>query len=210
MTASLLLLLFLQDPDAQIRKAMEPSLEKQKASVSRQAPPAGKSSWFTFPWPSRPIEPLGPEILPAAATAEAKADCDPMDPAKLNPLIDAAAAREGIGADLIRAVMERESAFRPCAVSAKGAQGLMQLMPATAAELGVKDPFDPAESVAGGAKLLKQLMAKYKGKMDLVLGAYNAGEARVDAAGGVPPIAETQQYVDAIRKKLPETRTPAQ
>ncbi len=194
-----------------IRKAMDPSVEKQKAAARKQVQlarglpesPAGPDpkSWFTYPWPKEPIEPIGPPPVPA----QAQADCPAMTAEQLDPLIGAAARKEGVGATLIRAVMERESAFRPCAVSPKGAQGLMQLMPATAAELGVRDPFDPAESIDGGTRLLKRLLTKYKDKIDLVLSAYNAGEARVDQDGGIPAIAETQQYVEAIQKRLAAT-----
>jgi soluble lytic murein transglycosylase-like protein len=83
----------------------------------------------------------------------------------------------------------------------------MQLMPETALELGVSDPFDPKESLSGGAKFLKQLMDKYKGDLSKALGAYNAGPKAVDLAGGIPDIQETKDYVDAILKKLGITRT---
>lgn len=199
------------DRQREIRKTMEVSVEKQKGAARKQiqqvrglpdaaAPPIEKS-WFTNPWPMEPIEPLGPPLPPSN---EAKADCPAMTPEQVNPLIDAAARKEGVSADLVRAVMERESGFKPCAVSTKGAEGLMQLMPATAQEMGVADPFDPASSVNGGTKLLKRLMTKYKDNLDLILSAYNAGEARVDQDGGVPAIAETRQYVEAIRKRLAE------
>jgi soluble lytic murein transglycosylase-like protein len=112
------------------------------------------------------------------------------------------ARREGFTPDLLRAVIDRESGFRPCAVSAKGALGLMQLMPETAAELGVADPFDPQENIAGGARFLSQLLEKYKGDITLALGAYNAGPARVDGYQGLPPIPETLNYVADILKKL--------
>lgn len=195
---------------------MESSLDKQKAAARKQMQraqgvpesdaPADSKNWFTFPWPSTPIEPLGPPLPQDIA----KADCPAMPAADIQPMIESAAKKEGVNAQLVRAVMEQESGFRPCAVSNKGAQGLMQLMPATAAEMGVRDPFDPASNIAGGVKLLKQLMTKYKGNVDLALAAYNAGEARVDQAGGtVPQIAETQQYVEAVRKRAAAS-TPAQ
>ncbi|MBL8227816.1 MAG: lytic transglycosylase domain-containing protein [Bryobacterales bacterium] len=117
-------------------------------------------------------------------------------------MIRLAATREGVREDLVHAVIERESAFRPCAVSPKGAQGLMQLMPATASELGVLDPFDPQQSIDGGVRFLKQLLDRYKGNFELALGAYNAGSGRVDRAGGVPNIAETKDYVLNILSKL--------
>ena len=117
-------------------------------------------------------------------------------------LVEGAAKRAGIDAGLLQAVAEQESAWRPCAVSVKGAQGLMQLMPGTAADLGVRDPFDAEQSLDGGAALLKKLLTRYSGDLNRVLGAYNAGPARVDAAQGVPEIPETMQYVDKILNKL--------
>jgi soluble lytic murein transglycosylase-like protein len=128
--------------------------------------------------------------------------CDPLPPAEIQPLIEQAAGAHKIPATLLNAVMERESAFRPCAVSPKGAQGLMQLMPATARELGVADPFDPRQNVDAGARLLQQLLTRYNGNLQLALSAYNAGAGRVDRAQGVPNIPETREYVLAIMKKL--------
>jgi soluble lytic murein transglycosylase-like protein len=104
--------------------------------------------------------------------------------------------------ELIRAVINQESGSRPCAVSEVGAQGLMQLMPATASELGVQNAFDPKQNVDAGAKLLKQLLAKYNGDISLALSAYNAGESRVDREGAVPPISETINYVFSILSQL--------
>ena len=121
---------------------------------------------------------------------------------ELTPLIDSAAKTNEMDGKLVRAVIEQESGFRPCAVSAKGAQGLMQLMPETAAELSVKDAFDPKENIAAGAKYLKQLLDKYKGDTKLALAAYNAGPSAVDAIKDVPDIPETRDYVDAILKKI--------
>jgi soluble lytic murein transglycosylase-like protein len=134
----------------------------------------------------------------------AVADCDPLPDADLNPLIATAATKEGVKAELIRAVMKQESGFKPCAISAKGAEGLMQLMPATAEEFHIADPFDPEQNVSAGAKLLKQLLTKYAGDLKLALSAYNAGSGRVDETGGVPDIAETQGYVSGIMNNLPD------
>jgi len=137
-----------------------------------------------------------------APTAIPAANCDPMPTDVVLPLIKDAAARENVKEELVRAVIERESAFRPCAVSPKGAQGLMQLMPATAAELGVKDAFDAKQNVDGGTRYLKQLLDKYQGKVELALAAYNAGPGRVDREGGVPPIEETRAYILNIMSKF--------
>ena len=121
-----------------------------------------------------------------------------MPDIQLTPLIQQAAQHEGVDANLLRAVAQQESGFRSCAVSQKGAMGLMQLMPATAQELGVHDPFDPAESLSSGARLLKQLLERFGGDTALALGAYNAGPGRVEESGGVPRIPETIRYVQQI------------
>jgi soluble lytic murein transglycosylase-like protein len=130
--------------------------------------------------------------------------CDALPAARLEELIETSSKQEGVKPELVRAVIEEESGGRPCAVSSKGAQGLMQLMPATADQLGVKDPFDPKQNVEAGTRLLKQLLAKYNGDTSLALSAYNAGEDRVDKDGKVPAIPETMNYVTDIVSKLPK------
>jgi hypothetical protein len=141
-----------------------------------------------------------PRVSQMAEAAEAPA-CDPIDQKIVDPLIEDAAKQNSLDPKLLRAVIGQESAFRPCAVSVKGAQGLMQLMPETAAELGVANPFDPKQNLDGGSRFLKQLLAKYKGDLPLALGAYNAGPKTVDDSGGVPDLQETREYVDAILAK---------
>jgi soluble lytic murein transglycosylase-like protein len=98
--------------------------------------------------------------------------------------------------------MWQESGFRPCAVSAKGAMGLMQLVPGTASDLGVTDVFNPEANVLGGARLLKQLLDHYGGDLRLTLSAYNAGAGKVDASMSVPTIPETIDYVNRILSRL--------
>jgi len=113
-------------------------------------------------------------------------------------MIDEAAQKTGVDKGLVLEVARQESGFKPCAVSVKGAQGLMQLMPETQAQFSVNDPFDPKQSLEGGTKLLKQLLDRYSGDVQKALAAYNAGAARVDQSGGVPEIPETQKYVLSI------------
>lgn len=124
---------------------------------------------------------------------------------ELENLMQEAGRRHDIDPELIRAVMRQESGFNPLAVSRKGAQGLMQLMPETAKRLGVQDVFDPAENVLAGAKLLRQLMDRYEGDIDLALAAYNAGEGAVERYGGLPPYQETVDYVDRITRNYGST-----
>jgi soluble lytic murein transglycosylase-like protein len=107
------------------------------------------------------------------------------------------AAEHDLDPRLLHAILIVESAYRPDAVSSAGAQGLAQLMPGTARDLGVADPFDPAQNVAGGGAYVAQMLARYD-DVRLALAAYNAGPGRVDRAGGVPQIAETQAYVDSV------------
>ena len=109
--------------------------------------------------------------------------------------IGLAAAAHGIPAALIKSVMHVESAFNAAALSRKGAVGLMQLMPETARDMGVKDPFDPIENIGGGVRYLAFLLSRYGGDKVKALAAYNAGPGAVDKYGGVPPFAETRQYV---------------
>jgi soluble lytic murein transglycosylase-like protein len=114
-------------------------------------------------------------------------------------IIQEAAAKYDMDPALIRAVMQTESAFHPYAVSRAGAEGLMQLMPALADEMGVGDSFDPRENIMGGVRYLKRLLDHHNGNLDLALASYNAGPGNVERYGGVPPFRETRKYVKTIK-----------
>lgn len=128
--------------------------------------------------------------------------CEPLPEEKIAPIIETAAKNQKLPAKLLRSVAAQESGFRACAVSKKGAKGLMQLMPATAEELDVEDPFEPAENLEAGAKYLRQLLDKYAGDVAMALAAYNAGPGAVEEAKGVPAIQETRDYVKEIMEKV--------
>ena len=157
--------------------------------------------------PTADIEGFEPAPLEPQGDAAALATTAP----DLKAIVAAASTQHQIDADFIASVIAAESASNPRAVSRKGAQGLMQLMPATAGKLGVKDSFDPADNVDGGVRYLRELLLQYNGDMAKALAAYNAGPQRVAQYKGVPPYRETHAYVARIindfnRKKLAERR----
>ena len=121
--------------------------------------------------------------------------------------IDAAAARHGLDPALLRGLIRQESGFDPNARSSAGAMGLCQLMPATAAGLGVTNPSDPVQNIEGGAKYLKQQLDRFGGDVAKALAAYNAGPGAVQRYGGVPPYPETQNYVQRVTAYANEYRS---
>lgn len=137
-----------------------------------------------------------------------------QNPQELPGVITTASDRYHLDPDLVNSVIHAESGFNARAVSPKGAQGLMQLMPKTASKLGVSDGFDPAANVDGGTRYLRALLERYNFDLIKALAAYNAGPQRVEQYHGVPPYDETQAYISRIvrdfnRKKLAEHRTKA-
>lgn len=123
-------------------------------------------------------------------------------PDNLYSIFEEAASTFGISVNLLTSIARAESNFRTDAVSCAGAVGVMQLMPATAASLGVTNSYDARENIMGGAKLISQLLSKYNGNTSLALAAYNAGSGNVDKYGGIPPFNETQNYVKKVLSYL--------
>lgn len=181
--------------------AMQDSLAKQRAAIERQTGRTETGSFFVLPRAASLGTVMGTVAAPIAMPSGPA--CDPLPAPEVDSLVGETAERDGLSADLLRGVMKQESGFRPCAVSSKGAMGLMQLMPATAEQFGIQDPFDAASNLDAGARFLKQLLNKYGGDIPKALGAYNAGPSKVDSAGSVPAIPETVEYVRQILAALP-------
>jgi soluble lytic murein transglycosylase-like protein len=125
-------------------------------------------------------------------------------------LIQTLSGKYGVDSSLVHSIIQAESNYNSRAVSPKGACGLMQLMPKTVKQYGVKDPFDPRENIEGGIKLLKDLIKAYDGNTELVLAAYNAGQEAIKKYGGIPPYSETRKYIKRVKteyKKSSVSRT---
>ena len=169
-------------PEAEDSSGVETDspLDRQLRAAARQ------------PRPSWPEPPSAAQML----------ECQPLPASVLSPVFERAGAAYGLPPLLLRAVAEQESGLNPCAVSRKGALGLMQLMPETASFLGLNDPFDVEGNIFGGARFLRWLLDRFQSDLGLALGAYNAGPGRIEQFGGIPPIAETQNYVASILTRL--------
>lgn len=141
------------------------------------------------------LQPYFPDYLKDAVHVKAKGMTQQVS--AYDDLIESSADKYGVDSDLIKAVIGAESGYRSDAVSGSGAQGLMQLMPSTAAGLGVSDPFDPQQNIEAGTKYLKSQLDRF-GDVKQALAAYNAGPGAVVKYGGVPPFKETQNYVNKV------------
>jgi hypothetical protein len=176
-------------------------------SVTRLYPTSDNTGFVEVP--TDQIDHFERDLTPSPPAAKASAP-----PQKLDDVVNDISDRHHLDPDLINSVIHAESAFNPHAVSRKGAQGLMQLMPQTASQLGVANTFDPGDNLEGGTRYLRELLERYNFDLVKALAAYNAGPHRVDQYRGVPPYSETRAYVSRIirdfnRKKLAEQKTTA-
>jgi soluble lytic murein transglycosylase-like protein len=168
------------------------------------APPAGAPIQAPGGFNIALQQALGPQQhVPAAFAPDAPA---PVPPEQINALVQQNADIWQVDPALIKSVIANESSFNANATSSVGAQGLMQLMPETAASLGVKNPYDPAQNVAGGTRYLKSLLDRFNGDTKLAVAAYNAGPGAVEKYNGVPPYTETQNYVQNVLGSLDRYR----
>lgn len=157
--------------------------------------------WFT----NKRIHDRGFKLIGVHGRPTATASCAGMTPQRLTdraqpllPLIERYADEYRLDARLVHAVITVESCFDTQAVSTAGARGLMQLMPATASEVGVRDVFNPGENIRGGAHYLSKMLARFGSDLELALAAYNAGPGAVERYGGIPPYPETRNYVTRV------------
>jgi soluble lytic murein transglycosylase-like protein len=221
--AMLLTILGLSAPRAHAQIAFYTDSDGRKVFINANAPPAPKRSTaasrahaVAAPSVAASTSSAEPSDAPAPASPSALGDTKesatnetstpdastPDEPASTKPSLDQmvneVATRHNVDPQLVRAVIGAESNWDPHAVSRTGAQGLMQLEPSTARLLGVSKAFDPQQNLEGGVTYLRMLLERYGGDLDKALAAYNAGPGAVDRAGGVPHIAETENYVQRV------------
>ena len=176
-----------------VRRELLPGTQQVRLYTESSAnAPSGPTNYIDLPATAIRLIETVPDASPAPSTPA------PAQPDDLHTLLSQAGARHNLDIDLLVAVVNAESGGHPYAVSRAGARGLMQLMPATAAALGVQDAFRPDQNIAGGVTYLDQLLTRYHDDLHLALAAYNAGPGAVDRYHGVPPYPETRAYITRI------------
>ena len=158
---------------------LDPRVKEVNASIVKQSPQISLQNALT-------------------EAAVVQANTQPTNKSQILNVVSQISKKHGVDEKLVQALIKQESGFNPKAKSKSGAMGLMQLMPTTAKNLGVKDPYNTVQNVEGGVKYLKSMLNKYNGNVILALAAYNAGPGAVDKYSGVPPYSETQNYVKNI------------
>jgi hypothetical protein len=201
---------------AAMRKARSAAADVQQYLAWRAQQPAFRVNYGEST-PETSVKPAAPEAASnnQSSSGPATESSRVMTAEQLDAIIEEAAAKHGVDSNLVRAVIKVESNFNPHAVSRKGAMGLMQLMPSTARNLQVANPFDARQNVDGGVRHLKQLLQDFGGDVTKSVAAYNAGAGAVQRHGGIPPYAETQAYVRRVNQLYtgdqalrPVTQTP--
>lgn len=172
--------------ESQFAQILLSALEQSSAGALSQTAMAGLES----------AGPIGHRAVSQASSPEAIGSSPTKK--QIVEMADYTARKYGVNPKLVRSVIGAESGYDPQAVSHAGAEGLMQLMPQTARDLGVENPMNPSENIDGGVRYLKQMLERYHGNVSLALAAYNAGPAAVDRAGGIPDYRETQSYVREV------------
>lgn len=188
----------LQNEQLSIQSKLQPPSVDMNSSFSRKlnATPTTTQNWHPDTKPEESIS--SEDFLQSVSNNQMFASTTPTSSrSKLGGIIEEMSQKYNIPSSLLTKVIQVESNFDEKAVSSAGAMGLMQLMPGTARDLGVRNPFDPRENIEGGAKYLSQMLNKY-GNTAIALAAYNAGPGNVDKYGGIPPFKETQNYVKKI------------
>ena len=205
--AILLTILGLSALPAHAQIAFYTEADGRRVYINANRPAAPKAPIYRTPAAATPHTPASAtEYAPSGYTPDNLAADQPAAapdasnttaaaPRTLDQMVHEVAARYNVDPELVRAVVSTESNWNPHAVSRTGAQGLMQLVPSTAHDLGVRNAFDPQQNLDGGVRYLRMLLERYGGDLDKALAAYNAGPGAVDRAGGVPHIAETESYV---------------